>query len=105
VLASQARLERLLVRFRRGHLPLVVKLISDGFAAGVFDPRLPPALVLVAMVMLGGPGQVILGHLGGVLPLSPPAGEPLTADLMRILLRGVQPSEPPARKRPKPRAG
>jgi AcrR family transcriptional regulator len=91
VLASPARLQHLMERFRRGHLPLVLALVRDGFAGGVFDARLSPALVLVAMMALGGPAQVILQHVGRALPLPLPlpAGTPLADDLKRILLRGA----------------
>jgi hypothetical protein len=59
-------------------------------AAGVFAPDLPPPLVAVAMMALGGPGQVMLRVLTRQLPLpAVPAGDALAAALLRILLRGV----------------
>ena len=116
VLASPARLERLIERFRRGHLPLVVRLVADGFATGMFNPRLPPALVLIALLALGGPAQLILQAASGRLPLPPlPAGLALGPLLMQILFQGVAVagSEPGPRgdvtrstpRRPRARAG
>jgi AcrR family transcriptional regulator len=89
VLASPARLDGLLDRFRRGHLPLVLALIRDGFTTGVFDPRLPPPLVLVATMMLGGPAQALLQHLGDKLPLPMPPDRKPGEGLLAILLGGV----------------
>ena len=90
VLASPARLDGLIERFRRGHLPLVLTLVRDGFATGFFDAQLPPLLVTVAMMMLGGPAQAILQGLRERLPLPPlPAGRPPAPVLLGILLNGV----------------
>jgi AcrR family transcriptional regulator len=99
VLASPVRLRRLIQRFRRGHLPLVMKLLEDGRARGVFDRRHPPALVLVSMMALGGLGQAVLG-LGARLPLPPPPpGTKWSALLVEVLLRGVG-APPPRRQKP-----
>ena len=72
VLALPARLDRLIARFQRGHLPLILALVKDGFASGLFDPRLPLPLVGAAMMVLGGPAQVIL-RVAGERGLFPPA--------------------------------
>jgi AcrR family transcriptional regulator len=95
VLALPARLDRLIARFQRGHLPLIMALVRDGFAAGLFDPQLPVPLVGAAMMVLGGPAQILLRVAGqrGLLPATA-AGAPLAAALMRVFLGGV--SAPPA---------
>jgi AcrR family transcriptional regulator len=90
VLAQPARLDRLIERFRRGHLPLVLTLVRDAFASGVFDVDLPPALVMVSMMALAGPAQSVARSLRGRMPLpAAPAGEALAAGLMQVLLHGV----------------
>lgn len=89
MLASPARLERLVQRFQRGHLPLVVALIREGFTTGFFDPALPPAIVLIAMMLLGGPAQVMLQNAPPALPLRPPTGAALAGHLLDVFLRGV----------------
>jgi AcrR family transcriptional regulator len=94
-LASPARLDKLLQRFLRGHVPLLVALVRDGMAAGLFDSRLHPAVVLTTMMVIGGPAQQILLQVREFLarlplPLpTPPAGPALSAALMAALLHGV----------------
>jgi AcrR family transcriptional regulator len=101
VLALPARLDRLIARFQRGHLPLILELLKDGFAAGLFEARLPLPLVGAALMVLGGPAQVLLRLAGerGLLPPLP-GGAPLAGDLMRVFLQGV--GSPAAKTRPKP---
>jgi AcrR family transcriptional regulator len=59
-LTSPARLARLIRRFQRGHIPLLVDLVRDGVGAGVLRADLPPAFLLAAIVAVLGPGQAIL---------------------------------------------
>jgi AcrR family transcriptional regulator len=91
-LSSPARLDKLLQRFLRGHVPLLVALVQDGMATGSFDRRLHPAVVLAVMMVIGGPAQQILQQVGARLPLPVgpvPAGAALTAALVDTLMRGV----------------
>jgi AcrR family transcriptional regulator len=89
VLALPARLDRLIARFQRGHLPLVLALVKDAFATGIFDAQLPPPVVAAAMMVLAGPAQVLLKQIGarGLLPVPPPAE--ISGHLVRVLLQGV----------------
>jgi AcrR family transcriptional regulator len=105
VLANPARLDGLIARFQKGHLPLVLRLVEDGFAAGLFQPELPARLVLIAMMLLGGPAQALLQRVGRLLPLPAPAG-PLAPQLVELFLTGVAAKpEPTPRRRPRrPRA-
>jgi AcrR family transcriptional regulator len=99
-LTSPARLERLIDRFRRGHVPLLVGLVRDGFAAGVFEPTLPPALVLVALGALGGVGQLMMRALSARFDVGrAPAAAALPPLLVDVLLEGVGPRA----SRPAPR--
>jgi AcrR family transcriptional regulator len=109
-LASPARLDKLFQRFMRGHVPLLLALVQDGMAAGVFDRRLHPALVLAAMVVLGGPAQQILLQAGArfPLPVAPvPSGAALSGALVAVLLGGVgtKAASPPAPAAPRSRGG
>jgi len=89
-LTSPARLNRLIRRFRRGHVPLLLALVRDGFAAGTFAPDLSPPLVLMTMMALGGPGQAMLQVMTRRFGLPGTPGPPdLAPALVRILLGGV----------------
>lgn len=64
VLVSSDRLERLIARFQRGHLPLIFRTIADGLADGSLDRQRHPLLLAGALVGLGAAPQV-LGRLLG----------------------------------------
>jgi AcrR family transcriptional regulator len=89
-LASPARVEQLFQRFQRGHVPLLLALVRDGLAAGLFDRRHSPALILVSMMVLAGPAQALLRLVSTrVFPGALPAGPQLAQEMMDILLHGV----------------
>jgi TetR/AcrR family transcriptional regulator len=99
-LASPARLDRLIARFRRGHIPLLVDLVRDGVAAGVFRNDLPAGVLMAAVGTLGGPAQILLGVLGAHLPAKMvPRADARTAALVDVLLNGVRIRSPRAAKR------
>lgn len=88
-LVSSVRLERLALRFQRGHLPLLLATIRDGFASGAVNPALHPALAFMAMLSLGVTPQVVR-RLGVKLPLpGVPEGEDLSNDLVELLFHGI----------------
>jgi AcrR family transcriptional regulator len=90
VLASPARLERLLALFRRGHIPLLLDLVREGVATGVFRGDVPVGLLLAAVGALGGPAQLLLGAMEGRLPPSlVPRADGRAAALVDLLLHGV----------------
>jgi AcrR family transcriptional regulator len=99
-LSSPTRLDRLIARFKRGHIPLLVDLVHEGVAAGVFRNDLPAGVLLVALGALGGPAQVLLGVIGGHLPskLVPRPDMRATA-LVDVLLGGIAPRGRSARAR------
>ena len=67
-LVSSERRERLLERFQRGHLPIVVRTILDGFADGTLERSLHPLVVLSSVIALGALPPVIVRLVGGSVP-------------------------------------
>jgi AcrR family transcriptional regulator len=57
-LSSSSRLRRIVARFMRGHVPLLMATISDGIQNGEFDAAIPAPIVLLAVVGLGGLPQM-----------------------------------------------
>jgi AcrR family transcriptional regulator len=91
-LASPDRLESLIERFQRGHLPLVLQLVNDGTTEGVFRKDLPSGLVLGALMAIGGPAQIVLGVAERHLPRrAVPPGPDRAQALVDILLTGIAP--------------
>jgi AcrR family transcriptional regulator len=94
-LASPARLDRLIARFRRGHIPLLVDLVRDGVAAGVFRNDLPAGVLIAAVGTLGGPAQILLGVLGAHLPAKMvPRADTRAPALVDVLLDGIRVRSP-----------
>lgn len=92
-LVSSARLDRLLARFLRGHVPLVLRLIEDGCRDGTFAPGRPPLLLMMATFALAGPPQLIRRTVRGRLPAAAalPEGEAFADQLLDLLLTGAAP--------------
>ncbi len=91
-LISSARLESILERFRRGHIPLVLKTIQDGVADGSFDAQRNPVLILASLIALGTVAQAainVLGPRSGFTPMR--SGPELAHELVQILLVGTAP--------------
>jgi len=89
-LASRDRLESLIDRFQRGHLPLVFQLVKDGTSEGLFRTDLPSALILGALMAIGGPAQMVLGIAERHLPSRAlPRAPERVKTLVDILLTGI----------------
>ncbi len=89
-LTSAARRERLLERFERGHFPIVIRTVLEGFANGSLDPSLPPFVVATAIISLGALPPVAHRIVGSHLPLpGPKSPEDLPAQLVRALFSGI----------------
>ena len=89
-LISSARLDRLLQRFLRGHIPLILNTIADGVAAGKLRRDIHPALFAMALITVGGPAQLAGGLARQRLGLSDlPTDEALAATLVDVLLHGI----------------
>jgi len=89
-LVSSARLDRIVERFQRGHLPLMIRLIADGMADGTFDASVPPIFLILSMMVLGGPAQLIHRAMESRSPFPAPTDGVARPDrMLRILLNGV----------------
>ncbi len=92
-LVSSSRLERLMERFARGHLPLLVQTIQQGMSEGVLDDRHPVPLVLAAIGVLGIFPQVVRRLVATTSPVvfamlpSPDEMAPMLSD---IVLNGIR---------------
>jgi len=99
-LTSPARLARLIRRFQRGHVPLLIELVRDGVAAGVLRADVSPPLLLAAIVAIGGPGQAILEVIDRhVAPGAVPPRAARPAGLLDLLLAGIGAPAPARRAR------
>jgi AcrR family transcriptional regulator len=89
-LTSNERFARLRERFKAGHIPLVARLVADGYAAGEFDAKLHPMVAMLCMAGMGLAPQLIRRALADVLPFpGAPAGEDLSKLLVQALFQGV----------------
>ena len=95
-LLSTTRFERLVERFLRGHVPLVLKTLLDGIEGGVLDRRRHPIVLLLATFGLAGPPQLIRRAVGERLPVpGAPSGKVLAEELCDVLLNGIAPPTKP----------
>ncbi|MFO0748285.1 MAG: TetR/AcrR family transcriptional regulator [Myxococcota bacterium] len=90
-LVSSERLARLVERFKRGHLGLLVRVVMEGRKEGVLDPSVPLPLAAIATGVLGAAPQILLRALGKDGPfgamLEP--GDGLVDVLLRVLMGGI----------------
>jgi AcrR family transcriptional regulator len=95
-LVSSQRLSRLVERFSRGHVPLVLATVRDGIARGTLDPALPfPGLVLSIAALAGLPQLVhrVLQHEAPPLASLLPPPEALAEIAFHVLFHGVRPPD------------
>lgn len=89
-LTSNERFARLRARFQSGHVPMIAKLIADGYADGVFERSLHPMLAMLSVAGMGVVPQLIRRTLDGILPFpGAPAGEELARALVGTLFSGT----------------
>ncbi len=91
-LVSSSRLDRIIERFARGHLPLVMRLVADGIAQGVFTSQVPPAVLFSTIAGVGLLPQVArrLVRDRAANPFSAlPEGDGLVKHLVDVLLHGI----------------
>lgn len=88
LLNASPRVDRLIERFKRGHVALALELVTDGIAAGVFRHDLPLPAIFVSLMALVFPAQVLLRAAGERFPLPVSRADVPTA-LQAILLHGI----------------
>lgn len=105
-LVSSTRLARIVERFRRGHVPLLLTTITDGVQTGVVRSDVPPLLLALVTFALGAVPPVLARQAGasfptGLIPHGPALGEALMALLLGGIGAGTAtpPAKPRARRR------
>ncbi len=88
-LTSSNRLDRLVERFKRGHVPLIVNTVLTGMNEGRLRSDLHPVVLVLSTVALGAFPQLVLRGVGHMVPLPLPDAKELPAQLLRVLLQGV----------------
>src|SRR5262249_13185512 len=89
-LVSSQRLERLIARFMRGHLPLIVATLADGLRDGSFRTDLPPPVLFMATMALGMAPQLARRAVGAqALLAGAPEREDLGEKALEVLLHGI----------------
>ena len=90
VLVSSSRFSRLIARFQRGHIPLILATLTDGVDEGSIDPELAPTLLLLCTFSLGAVPQLIRRAAGKRLPMADlPEGDSFAAELVSVLFDGI----------------
>jgi AcrR family transcriptional regulator len=103
-LVSSTRLDRLLARFRTGHLPLLFRALADGVASGEVDAELPLPLVMSSIAGMAVVPHIMRRLAGEAPPFGGlPRGEELAAIALEVLFRGIGPKPVPTSKRSPPR--
>ncbi|HEY8945575.1 MAG TPA: TetR/AcrR family transcriptional regulator [Polyangiaceae bacterium] len=87
-LISSVRLERILSRFQRGHLPLVFRTVADGLADGTLDGRRHPLLLVGALLGMGAAPQILKRVFGPRL-FPDLDGETFVEQLVEVLFGGI----------------
>jgi AcrR family transcriptional regulator len=90
VLVSSSRFDRLIRRFQRGHIPLILSALADGIREGSIDPRFSPPLAFLCTLALGAFPQLVRRVAGERLGFSDlPAGQVLSDQLVEALFSGL----------------
>lgn len=93
VIGGSPRLARLIERFQRGHLPLVMGALADGMREGAVRRDLPPGLLLVLTFAIGALPQIIRRSAGDLPPFRAlPEPPELARMLVDVLVRAVSPA-------------
>lgn len=89
-LTSNERFARLRERFQAGHIPLLARLVADGYANGAFERALHPMVTMLCMAGVGVLPQLLRRALGDAVPFpNAPAGEELSKLLVGVLFQGT----------------
>jgi len=91
-LVSSERLGRVMARFQRGHIALLLQTVAEAMQQGQIEMTLPPALVMISAMAMGALPQVLSRVAGGTLPFALlPRGDALAEASLDVLFRGVGP--------------
>lgn len=95
-LVSSTRLDRIVERFQRGHLPMVLRTLADGFERGEIDPSIPLPFALMCTAGLGFVPQMMRRIAGNHMPVVAglPEGPAFTDALITMLFRAIGPRAP-----------
>lgn len=94
-LLGSRRFERLVERFLRGHLPLVLGMLREGVKSGEVAGGRHPVVLLMATLALAGPPQLVRRAVGDRLPVAgAPTGKALARELVDVLLHGIAARHP-----------
>lgn len=89
-LVSSKRLERVVERFTKGHIPLVLALLAEGVENGELSKDVPPIIMMMAVMSLAILPQVVRRMVGGLPPfLGVPDGANLARALSGVLMHGL----------------
>ena len=89
-LTSNTRFARLRERFQTGHVPLIARMVADGYAHRVFNPDLHPMVAMLSVAGMGIVPQLIRRALDGLLPFpGAPGGVELSKQLAAVLFSGT----------------
>lgn len=90
-LTSSPRFSRLVERFKRGHIAMILQLVRDGLTSEVLRSDVNPFVLMTSIVAMGALPQVVARILGQELPTGPLPGQAqLLEELERVLFEGVQ---------------
>jgi AcrR family transcriptional regulator len=90
-LVSSTRLDRLLERFSRGHLPMLIAAIADGMQRGELIDDVPAPLLTIAVLGVGVLPQIFRRVAGERAPVfaNLPSGDALAELLLDVVYDGV----------------
>jgi hypothetical protein len=91
-LGSVNRLRKIMRRFMKGHIPLLIETLKDGVRQGAFDSRVPMPLLLLVVFGIGALPQMIR-RASALWPFlsSLPEPEKLATISVQLLSRAVGP--------------
>lgn len=89
-LLSSTRFRRIVRRFMRGHVPLLLQTVAEGVARGELDATVPPPMLLIVPLGVGALPQLLRRAAEEIPPLAMlPAPEPLAELSGELLLRAI----------------
>jgi hypothetical protein len=91
-LVSNKRLERVVERFTKGHIPIVLSTLADGVQRGELRGDLSPIVLMMATMVLAVLPQIARRMVGKLPPfLDAPEPHALAQQLSGVLMKGLGP--------------